>query len=246
MNTKRNPLSVYIHLHNYVGSGVGRMFRACSNFEQGLIEIYRDPSVFGHLSLWHIFGEQGPPAPDPERMATSIRRLTVTFLSDIFDTLTDVILRKGLHDDRAVVEFRSQCEGIKSVAYQNNWMWALDLLPHKLPLADTHWESVWFNTLEEKTSALKDIVAVSGRTTEQNTSDLPPESPLAKQRRMLLEEYKNATGNPSNSRIYKARNSGIHKPEFYKWRDGILPSDSATAMSFERFLRERKPPIPRK
>lgn len=65
-------------------------------------------------------------------------------------------------------------------------------------------------------------------------------------RRDLLAEYKSATGNPANKRIYEARNSGIHKPQFYQWRRGELPADSATSRNFERFLREKKPPIPRK
>jgi hypothetical protein len=64
-------------------------------------------------------------------------------------------------------------------------------------------------------------------------------------RKKLLAEYKAATGNPSSSRIYKARNSNIHKPQFYEWLNGTLPADSLTAVSFERFLRERKPPIPK-
>ncbi len=62
----------------------------------------------------------------------------------------------------------------------------------------------------------------------------------------LLAEYKASTGNPSNKRIYEARNSGIHKPEFYEWLKGVLSARSSTAINFERFLREKKPPIPRK
>ena len=64
-------------------------------------------------------------------------------------------------------------------------------------------------------------------------------------RKGLLAEYKNATGNPSNQKIYKARNSAIHKPEFYEWLRGELPATSQTAINFERFLAEKKPPIPR-
>jgi hypothetical protein len=64
-------------------------------------------------------------------------------------------------------------------------------------------------------------------------------------RRALLNEYKAATKNPSNKRIYGARNSRIHKPEFYEWVNGTLPRDSATTANFERFLREKKPPIPK-
>jgi hypothetical protein len=64
-------------------------------------------------------------------------------------------------------------------------------------------------------------------------------------RARLLDEYKAATKHPSSKRIYEAKNSGIHKPEFYQWVNGILSADSATAKNFERFLREKKSPIPR-
>jgi hypothetical protein len=65
-------------------------------------------------------------------------------------------------------------------------------------------------------------------------------------RERLLAEYKAATENPSNRRIYSSRNSGIHKPQFYQWTEGGLPATSATTINFERFLRDKKPPIPRK
>jgi hypothetical protein len=65
-------------------------------------------------------------------------------------------------------------------------------------------------------------------------------------RSKLLYEYEAATRNPSNKQIYEARNSRIHKPEFYQWVNGTLPANSATTANFERFLREKKPPIPKK
>ncbi len=65
-------------------------------------------------------------------------------------------------------------------------------------------------------------------------------------RKRLLAEYKAATHNPSNKKIYEARNSGIYKPQFYQWLDGTLSAHSATAVNFERFLTNKKPPIPRR
>ncbi len=62
----------------------------------------------------------------------------------------------------------------------------------------------------------------------------------------LLAEYKKATGNTPDYRIYNAKNAGIHKPEFYDWKSGKLSRHSVTSQKFERFLREQKPPIPRK
>ena len=60
-----------------------------------------------------------------------------------------------------------------------------------------------------------------------------------------LAEYKMATGNPSNRRIYMAKNSGIHKPQFYEWLKGSLGAESSTCANFENFLAGGKPPIPR-
>jgi hypothetical protein len=64
-------------------------------------------------------------------------------------------------------------------------------------------------------------------------------------RKRLLEDYKAATQVFANRKIYVGK-SGIHKPEFYDWLNGTLPADSATSKNFERFLREKKPPISRK
>jgi hypothetical protein len=64
-------------------------------------------------------------------------------------------------------------------------------------------------------------------------------------REHLLAEYKKGTGNPSNKRIYEAKNSGIHKPQFYEWLRGELSPDSETTINFERFLAEKKAPVPR-
>ena len=74
----------------------------------------------------------------------------------------------------------------------------------------------------------------------------PPDSSEAERRANLLAEYKKATGNPSNRNIYEARNSGIYKPEFYQWKNGILPIDSKTTINFETFLRAKRRTIPRK
>jgi hypothetical protein len=65
-------------------------------------------------------------------------------------------------------------------------------------------------------------------------------------RKRLLADYKAATNNPSNRKIYGSEHSGVHKPQFYEWINGVLSSDSATAKNFERFLMAKKSPIPRK
>jgi hypothetical protein len=71
-------------------------------------------------------------------------------------------------------------------------------------------------------------------------------NPEVARRAALLAEYKAATRNVSNKRIYEAQNSGIHKPEFYRWVSADLPDTSIPARRFERFLASKKMPIPRK
>lgn len=73
-----------------------------------------------------------------------------------------------------------------------------------------------------------------------------PDTPVIASRRQLLEEYKAATEDPSNKRIYGASNSGIHKPQFYQWQKGNLSAHSTTTKNFERFLRAKRPPVARK
>jgi len=88
---------------------------------------------------------------------------------------------------------------------------------------------------------------VPPQATESQANEASPTevAPLAERRARMLETYKAKIG-ASNRKIYEARNSGIHKPQFYEWLNGTLPTGSATTKNFERFLREQKAPIPRK
>jgi hypothetical protein len=88
-------------------------------------------------------------------------------------------------------------------------------------------------------------VFVSADPVTASESKPVPAEDLITQRVALLEAYKGKT-NTSNRKIYESSNSGIHKPEFYKWLGGRLPNSSATTMNFERFLRGNRPPAPRK
>jgi hypothetical protein len=85
-------------------------------------------------------------------------------------------------------------------------------------------------------------ISVTPPPATQQTEATEPASTEVERRAKLLEDYKLATKIASDRKVYQARNSGIHKPEFYKWRKGTLAPDSATAINFERFLREQKPP----
>jgi hypothetical protein len=76
-------------------------------------------------------------------------------------------------------------------------------------------------------------------------STLALENPSVIERRAkLLAEYQAATS-VTEYAIYMG-NSGIYKPQFLKWKAGILPVSSSTTQNFERFLREKKAPTPRK
>jgi hypothetical protein len=114
---------------------------------------------------------------------------------------------------------------------------------------DVTWKQIQFEVsgLLQYYPAIHLIPAPAAAQIAPEANPIPDALAIEIRRRViLLEEYKAATGNPSNKRIYEAQNSGLHKPQFIKWRRGELPNTSATTQNFERFLRERKLPIPRK
>lgn len=80
---------------------------------------------------------------------------------------------------------------------------------------------------------------------QQEIKQPPSTAQEIERRKALLAEYKAATGVTSNHKIYGAKNSQLHKPQFYEWINGELSAESVTAQNFERFLREKKQPIPR-
>jgi hypothetical protein len=90
------------------------------------------------------------------------------------------------------------------------------------------------------------LLTESERRRAEALAELDRTAQVARYRASLLAEYKAATGTTTNSAIYNARNSGIHKPEFYKWRKGELSPNSATTRNFERFLKTQAKPLPRK
>jgi hypothetical protein len=121
-------------------------------------------------------------------------------------------------------------------------------------------EVTWKQIQFEVAGLLRDYPAItlipSSRNVEAEIAPELEENPIAEspanrekeieRRQKLLADYKTATGDPPDYRIYNAKNSGIHKPQFYAWKKGTLSSRTTTARNFERFLYEKKPPIPRK
>jgi hypothetical protein len=126
----------------------------------------------------------------------------------------------NVHPDDQCVAWNGEqfvmCEGIVDIIEANNLEYVAKVIP--------------VNLLEFMTGIKPSPLYIQG----------PSE---VERRRQLLDEYKAATGNPSNKQIYEAENSSIYKPQFYEWRDGRLPASSATTFNFERFLHEKKRPI---
>jgi hypothetical protein len=115
----------------------------------------------------------------------------------------------------------------------------------------SHWKSEGLKRARQmgspqaKPTPTGDDKAPAALQAEQDVAAEGSITDTADRRAALLKAYKESTGNPSNRQIYSARNSGIHKPEFYEWLKGELSVESETAKNFERFLREEKAPIPR-
>jgi hypothetical protein len=131
-------------------------------------------------------------------------------------TLPSATIANAHPDDLEVAwdgEKYVMCEGLADIIEANNLEWVASVIPIELLEVFTGIKPALFYGPNE-----------------------------VERRRQLLEEYKAATGNPSNKKIWEAENSPIYKPEFYKWRDGRLPASSATTRNFERFLGEKKPP----
>ena len=80
---------------------------------------------------------------------------------------------------------------------------------------------------------------------EEKIQDLPIEpsiDELSALRSIRILEYKKANPGVTDYQIYNAKNSGVHKPEFYRYVKGTLSSESETCKNFERFLAEKKTP----
>ena len=78
------------------------------------------------------------------------------------------------------------------------------------------------------------------------TAELPRTlAEIKRIRAELFADYKRRTGVRTKAAIYTAKNSGVHKAEFYEWLNGMLLDTSATARNLETFLRSDALPVPR-
>jgi hypothetical protein len=228
-----------------------RLHSACKVFLEKI-----DSHIFQNKDLWrtiekHLTAGQvlSYGEPNPDAMLGAFCKHCRWFLSEVGEALIEHISRRGLHGDAGIQAFRGSFTHFIELAYEHNWKWGLGHL--RIPTVD---ENVWKELAEEvRTWKLNEVASLWSQDQPEAAERGVPvpkseETPsmLVARRISMLEEYKRATRTTSNRRIYTARNSGIHKPQFHEWLKGSLEETSQTCLNFERFLREKKPPIPRK
>ena len=209
----------------------------------------------------------GPPSPTPPRLPDHLRRLLAEYARRLFVTesaeyrpsphIEAWLRRLAIKMADRVINSIDRLESslfdritgnVRMFSFSWHGLSRDDMrstidsaLEEEISLTLVRYGSISSEVVEGKLETAHDIAL------EQTAAKSIEESAgqLAETRSKLLEEYKAATGNPSNMQIYQASNSGIFKPEFYKWRRGKLPEDSKITVRFERFLRAKKRPIPR-
>lgn len=223
-----------------------RLHAACKVFREKT-----DSHILKNKELWRTVetnltrGETNSHGePDPEAMLAAFCKHCRWFLSEVSETFIDHIARRGLNGKAGIDAFKNHAQQFTLQAFENNWKWGLGVLPIG-NVDDGVWTELSEGVREWKLQNLAVLWSYDEKQTATILSTPDELSPLVARRMGLLSEYKSATKNPSNRRIYTAKNSNIHKPQFHEWLKGLLPETSQTCINFERFLREKKPPIPR-
>lgn len=181
-----------------------------------------------------LFGTEATEYPESPKIEFWLSRLAERVVEKIMNTL-DVI-------DQASYDF-------SSAKYYNGLSW------HGLTREEMR-DIAWQRLEDDKASVLHRLQPDSaqevssqdsepGQTITSSEESQPEAGGLVDHRKKLLEEYKSVTGQPSSKQIYEAYNSGIHKPEFYQWKQGKLSVESRVTKRFEAFLKAKKRPIPR-
>jgi hypothetical protein len=181
-----------------------------------------------------LFGVEATEYPESPKIEFWLSRLAERVVEKIMNTL-DVI-------DQASYDFRS-------AKYYSGLSW------HGLTREEMR-DIAWQVLEDDKASILRDLEPESVHDTSfpdsepsqtiTSSEELQPDAGgIVEHRNKLLEVYKSATGQPSSKQIYEASNSGIHKPEFYQWKQGKLPVESRITKRFEAFLKSKRRPIPR-
>jgi hypothetical protein len=149
--------------------------------------------------------------------------------------------RSQLHDLHCPLEARLEIIRVAVMARIEYWIEASKTWP-----LSTRKSTVLYAVTDEEFKPPQITASVNRRIETHSPDALPTDiDSLIATRSQRLAEYKAATGHPSNKSIYTASNSSIHKPQFHEWQRGDLSPNSQTCINFERFLREKRRPIPK-
>jgi hypothetical protein len=188
---------------------------------------------------------------DGLELKEQLTHLAALIIERIEETITEVE-ELGIKSSVGLEHHGISKEGMRNAALSEISEWIRKRLahfppPNKPPLPPEIQAQMANPSKYDDSDAAAYLVEVpaASQTTVETNSTAEADATEKQRREKLLADYKESTGDPSNKRIYEARNAGIYKPEFYKWLQGMLPRGSETARNFERFLREKRAPIPR-
>ena len=247
-----NPFQIWEEFHKLPNaSATQRLYLACKEFqEKAGIHILHNNDLYRLVKIHPTPRETLEyREPNSAAMLDALCGLCRWFLTEISEAFIDHITRKGLSGQAGIEAFIEYSQSFTALAFEHNWKWAIDYL--KLgSVDDLLWTNISIKVKDQKVKELSllwlqkklDVPSTERMEISQQEEVSPP---LIAKRKALLAEYKQITGNPSNRRIYTAKNSYIHKPQFHQWLKGTLPSTSQTCINFERFLKEKKLPIPK-
>jgi hypothetical protein len=201
------------------------------------------------------FPDLKPIPPEPKR-PDALRSVITAYVRNLFfaeaarypvdSSLENHLARLGVRITERVLRTITALEAAGNTGFRN-----ASLAHHGLSIEQMR------NTASDEIKALVEGQSAQIQSTlnahadatsvEQVTSSpkaLSEGSSEVERRAKLLSDYKAATG-AKDYHIFTATNSGIHKPEFYQWKNGRLPDKSKVTKRFEAFLKAKKRPIRR-
>ena len=112
--------------------------------------------------------------------------------------------------------------------------------PHATPMPGVESLKPGSNSVDEPASIIPADTIPADDSQAENTHH---QNNLVRDRSRLLKNYKAATGNPNDHRIYRhtAKTINVYKPQFYDWKNGKLPDTSDITRRLEEFLKDLRP-----
>jgi hypothetical protein len=109
----------------------------------------------------------------------------------------------------------------------------------------------WFTKAIQPSVARWKMKLIEAQIQSHGESQSDDESHLKNYRAELLADYKRRVTDENGKKIsdyalYNARGHTMHKPQFQQWKCGSLSVEHPATVTFERFLKGDKRPIPRK